>query len=364
MILAIDASSTKKGGALTHLISLIKYHKKDNSFDKIIIYAPKITLDKIGNSKKLIKRTHFFINFNVIFRLFWQIFFLKGALIKDKANCLFVTCGYYFINFKPSVIIPQNFLPFDDRTIKDYKFSLEIFRIYLLRLFLINSIKKADGIIFLNSFLKKFVKKKINFKSSRTKVIPHGVEKVKIKKNFRNYKEIVYVSDFERYKNHLELFKAFKILSYKYKIKLTCIGDLTKVKILKHEMKISNLDKLNIVFKDRMSRKNLLSFCIKKDIFVFNSTCENFAITLLEGMACKLPIVSSNLEPMKSMIGKGGILVNCLRPLSISRGIETFINSKKLRYKKAELAYKRSLKFSEKIMAKKTINFLYSFKQN
>jgi glycosyltransferase involved in cell wall biosynthesis len=81
-------------------------------------------------------------------------------------------------------------------------------------------------------------------------------------------------------------------------------------------------------------------------------------------MACKLPIVSSNLEPMKSMIGKGGILVNCLRPLSISRGIETFINSKKLRYKKAELAYKRSLKFSEKIMAKKTINFLYSFKQN
>ena len=84
-----------------------------------------------------------------------QYYFLKGALIKDKANCLFVTCGYYFINFKPSVIIPQNFLPFDDRTIKDYKFSLEIFRIYLLRLFLINSIKKADGIIFLNSFSKK-----------------------------------------------------------------------------------------------------------------------------------------------------------------------------------------------------------------
>ena len=73
-----------------------------------------------------------------------------------------------------------------------------------------------------------------------------------------------------------------------------------------------------------------------------------------------MPIVCSDLEPMKSMIGNG-ILVDCFKPISISQGIEKFIKSKKLRYKKARLAYKRSLNFSEKLMATKTFKFLYSF---
>ena len=87
-------------------------------------------------------------------------------------------------------------------------------------------------------------------------------------------------------------------------------------------MKQLELNNDNIEFKNRLERKKLLSFCIQRDIFVFNSTCENFAITLLEGMACRMPIVCSNLEPMKSMIGNGGILVDCFKPISISQGMK------------------------------------------
>ena len=56
------------------------------------------------------------------------------------------------MNFKPTVIIPQNFLPFDEKNIDNYKFSFQYIRIYLLKIFLLNSLKKADGIIFLNNF--------------------------------------------------------------------------------------------------------------------------------------------------------------------------------------------------------------------
>tara|TARA_Y100000591_G_scaffold332202_1_gene368657 strand:- start:1226 stop:2326 length:1101 start_codon:yes stop_codon:yes gene_type:complete len=361
MILLIDASSTKTGGALTHLVSLTKYYKYEKRIKKIIIYAPLKTLKQIKNSHNIIKKTHFLLNSNVIFRLFWQIFFLKKICIKEKVNCLFVTCGYYFMNFKPTVIIPQNFLPFDEKNIDNYKFSFQYIRIYLLKIFLLNSLKKADGIIFLNNFLKNFIKKKIKFKTKSVDVIPHGIEKINIKNSFKNYNEIIYVSDFEKYKNHIQLFKAIKILSNKYRIKLTCIGDLKKVNELRKTMKKFELNNIDIYFKNRLERKKLLSFCIQKDIFVFNSTCENFAITLLEGMACRMPIVCSNLEPMKSMIGNGGILVDCFKPISISKGVEKFIKSKNLRYKKARLAYKRSLNFSEKLMATKTFKFLYSF---
>ena len=63
------------------------------------------------------------------------------------------------MNFKPTVIIPQNFLPFDEKSINDYRFSFQYIRIYLLKLFLVSSLKKADGIIFLSNFLKNFIKK-------------------------------------------------------------------------------------------------------------------------------------------------------------------------------------------------------------
>ena len=46
MILLIDASITKTGGALTHLISLSKYYKHEKKIKKIIIYAPLKTLNK------------------------------------------------------------------------------------------------------------------------------------------------------------------------------------------------------------------------------------------------------------------------------------------------------------------------------
>ena len=122
MILTIDASSTKTGGALTHLISLVSYNQELSKFKKIFIYAPTSTLKKIRHHPKLIKKTHFLINQNIILRLLWQIFFLKNELNSNKSNCLFVTCGYYFIDFKPTIIIPQNFLPLDNVNLKNYIF--------------------------------------------------------------------------------------------------------------------------------------------------------------------------------------------------------------------------------------------------
>ena len=60
MILLIDASSTKTGGALTHLISLSKYYKYEKKIKKIIIYAPLKTLKQIKNSRNIIKKLIFY----------------------------------------------------------------------------------------------------------------------------------------------------------------------------------------------------------------------------------------------------------------------------------------------------------------
>ena len=119
----------------------------------------------------------------------------------------------------------------------------------------------------MNNFLKNFLKKKIKFKTKSVDVIPHGIEKINIKDSFKNYNEIIYISDFEKYKNHIQLFEAIKILSNKYRIKLTCIGDLKKIDELKIVMKKFELNNINIEFKNRLERKETFIILYPKRYF-------------------------------------------------------------------------------------------------
>ena len=189
--------------------------------------------------------------------MLWQIFFLKNELNFNKSNCLFVTCGYYFIDFKPTIIIPQNFLPLDNVNLKNYIFSFGIFRLIFLRIFILNSLKRASGVILLNSFLKKILKNKFKINLKRVSVVPHGIEKLEVKNDFKGKKKIIYVSDFELYKNHFYLIKA--IQKIKNQINLTCVGNFNGLRSLKNKLDDHNLDYSKIKFKKKMKRSKLLN---------------------------------------------------------------------------------------------------------
>ena len=53
----------------------------------------------------------------------------------------------------------------------------------------------------------------------------------------------------------------------------------------------------------------------KSDIFVLTSIYEGLPISIIEAMACGLPIISTNVGGIKDIIDKNGILINDLREL-------------------------------------------------
>ena len=50
-------------------------------------------------------------------------FFFKNELNSNKSNCLFVTCGYYFIDFKPTNNTTK-ILPLDNVNLKKLYFFI------------------------------------------------------------------------------------------------------------------------------------------------------------------------------------------------------------------------------------------------
>ena len=359
MILTIDASSTKIGGALSHLNSLVlEFKKKDIKIKKLIIWAPNKTLKNLPNANWILKKTHKLINSNLFSRILWQLFYLKKELIKSKTDIFFVSCGYYFINFKPTIVICQNFLPFDKLSLKKYRFSLTGFKLYMLRKLLIDSFKKAQGIIFLNKHITKILSKKILDKK-KIIIIPHGITKTLKKKVFKGNKKLLYVSDFELYKNHLELFLAIDKLSHNYDLELTCVGNLNNQFFkLKHKMKKLGLINLQVKFINRLDWKKLTKQYINCDIFIFNSSSENFAITLVEAMSSRLPIIASNISPIKNIINKNGILVNPLNEKSIAIGLKKLLDSENLRKKLAKKTEIQARIYKTDLMALSTYKFL------
>jgi glycosyltransferase involved in cell wall biosynthesis len=144
--------------------------------------------------------------------------------------------------------------------------------------------------------------------------IPNGVDtkkfspgRSKFKKKFENQKLIVYFGRLHYQKNVDLLIKSFKYIKEKIdNVKLIIIGtgiDFDKLK------KMSSGDK-DIIMTGFVSDEDLVDYLRVADVVVFPSRGENASFTLMEGMACELPVVSSDVGNAKKILGDGrGILL-------------------------------------------------------
>jgi glycosyltransferase involved in cell wall biosynthesis len=67
------------------------------------------------------------------------------------------------------------------------------------------------------------------------------------------------------------------------------------------------------------------------DLVIFASTYEGFGLPILEAQAVGRPIVISDREPLRSVAGRGAVLVDPNDTQSIRRGVKSVIDDKALR---------------------------------
>lgn len=370
-IILIDAYSLNEGGGKRYILELLKNINLEDIDSINIVTRKKDNLleEVIKNNKKILLFEYKFLSETIFGKLLFKLLYLRYIFKKLNCNYLFVLDGYSFFFPNKTIVVNQNILPFEDQELKKLKFSLKV-KMHILYFCFKYSIYKSRNIIFLSDYSKNLILKKIKFNnlSLKTSVINHGVNHnnkkdivgIKNKKIFN----ILYISSFFPYKNHLVLLNAINNLSCKYKnIHLTLIGQLNDYyfKILKPKLSsFSNLQlDNNLIVKNFIPMNKVSKYYNNSDLFVFPSSCENFPNILLEAMSSEIPVITSNYGPMKEIINNNSYLFKHTDVSELSDLIEKFILNENDIVTLNKLFCKKQVnKYNWRTTSKKTLDFI------
>ena len=365
--LLIDAISTNSGGAISHLNNLLLNFKKQNYFEKVDVYLPENTKKLMPLNKNINYICPKVLSKNFILRMLWQIFFLNIIVLKNNYSCVFITGSSHLVLKKPVVTISQNLLPFSKNEIKKYFFSSFYLKLKLLGFTQSLSFKLSEGVIFLHKYSKKFILKKIGGLSGLTRIINHGLDTKTKKAKFNNKKyRLIYVSNIDFYKNQIFLLKSIddfleRYPYFKNKIIVEFFGSYYEPALKEFNTYLKNKikNKKNFIYHGLKKSKFIYKDYKQRDtICLFSSSCENFSVSLIEGMSRGYPILCVNLQPMKSVLGNTALFYKNGSINSFQQKLLKILSEKKFQKKLSNKVYKRSKAFNNNSIAKKTYSFL------
>tara|TARA_B100000575_G_scaffold294507_1_gene310928 strand:- start:2030 stop:3223 length:1194 start_codon:yes stop_codon:yes gene_type:complete len=369
--LAIDASNIRHGGGITHLSQLLKHaDKKHIHFDRVFIWAGKNTLDQLPEKDWLVKKSHYLLNGNLLFRTCWQKFFLKRSISKNLCSALFVLGGSIYTSFKPVINFHQNLLPFELNEIKRYGFSLKKIKFFLLRFIQTYSMKRSNAIIYLSNLSKSVVENTID-RQIKNKVIYHGIEdrffQLPKKQELidfyteKNPFKIIYISSVDNYKhqwNVVEAVASLKDEGYSIRLELYGAADQGPLKRLKNVIERHDKEGSYIRYSNEVNFSEIHKVYLNSNLSVFASSCETFGQIVLESMASGLPIACSNMSSMKEIVQDGCVYFNPLEVKDIKKAIKSLLDSPTNRMQVSSKAYNYAKNFSWEKTSIQTFNFL------
>ncbi len=362
-IIGIDASRCRSGGAINHIVGILN-HLPDN-VKEIHVWSYQKLLYQFPKKHNLIVHEHSFLEKNLFFNLFWQFFLLRRALKNTKCDILFTADASTVCGFFPQVVLSQDLLSYEKGILKKYSFSLSKIRIIIIRYLQNIAFKRSVGTIFLNNYSKLLIEDYCGTLTDSV-IIPHGVNPdffnlKRMPKVSNNTFRLIYISNAEIYKNHLNVLKGLKILIDKgMKVHMTFVGggDTRILNECNQFIIDNNIPLESFKQYDFLKIDQILNLLSGSDIFIFASTCESFGITLLEGMASGLPIACSNKSSLPELLLDGGVYFDPENYNSISNAIELLINDKSLREKISYRAKEIAKNYTWERTAFETFNYI------
>ena len=368
IILGIDASRNRSGGAKAHLIgflSSINFSKCN--IKQVHLWAFDELLNSIPDFPWLVKHYTVDLKKSIYRQLWWQAVDLKKEVKHYKCDILFTTDASSLCRFSPMIIMSQDMLSYEPGIMKIFGYGLARLRLIII-LFVQNfAFRHADGVIFLTNYASRVIQKSCG-KLRKVKIIPHGVDlefKKIINQNWPSKKnEIIrclYVSPVWPFKNQINVVKAIeKLRNQGNLISLDLIGGGSKesIKKLKKQISLSDPEELFIKYHGSLQHDQIPKYIARANIFVFASSCENLPVTLLEAMAVGLPIACSDRGPMPEVLGEGGLYFDPDDVISITTSINEIIHKGDLRVKLMVKAKIISNEFTWDNNSSKTISFI------
>src|SRR3989339_511417 len=346
MKIAINTTSAVAGGGVTYIKNLLTHLSKTNTYHQFLILT---TLK--GKDVFYFQHPNFtFLSFrmasrNPLLRILWEQLILPFILKKEGVDVLFAPgniCPLF--STIPNVVMIQNLAPFDDAIITAER-KIQKYRLKLLKLLTIASIRKSEKVIFIS---KKALHdmKSFGLSLKHANLIYHGKNEELFHKNVNVYKKqqiinkynldkfILYVSNIHRYKNFFELTQAFAMIHNKIdnEIKLVLVGRCFDDGYYDEMIRFIREKGLEerVLFLGEVPYDELPFLYASCKLFVYPSTCENCPNILIEAMACGTPILASNVEPMPEICADAAVYFDHTAPVGMADVLFKTIMNKNL----------------------------------
>jgi glycosyltransferase involved in cell wall biosynthesis len=373
--LGIDASNLRAGGGLTHIAQVLASgDPTQHGISRVTIWAGNGTLARIVDRPWLTKVHVRALDKPLPFRAFWQKWLLPKALKQAGCDALFSPGGVLPAFYDgPGIIMSQNLLPFEKRESRRAPFfSFHRFKISLVRMAQLKSHRKADGIVFLSQYARNVVVAEMGHSPRNEVVIPHGLElrffgAPRIPRAVDSYSHsnpirVLYVSTVFYYKHPWNVADAAGELRRKgYPLSVEFVGDGLPEAISRLNRAIGRNDPKGefLFYRGGVPFDQIHQKMREADLFVFASSCETIASTVLEAMASGLPIASSNRGPLPEVLGSDAMYFDPERCDEIAGALESLIQQPELRSRLASGGQQRARQYSWQKCSNETFSFLF-----
>ncbi|MBI3562321.1 MAG: glycosyltransferase family 4 protein [Gammaproteobacteria bacterium] len=372
LVVGLDASNIRAGGGVTHLAQMLASALLPVAgIRRIIVWGGQVTLARLPEQEWLTKIHVGWLDRNLPYRILWQQFGLPRAAARAGCSVLFSPGGSAPLTGRiPCVTMSQNMLPFESNERRRFGWcSWMYWKLLALRWVQGRSFRRASGVIFLTRYARDTVH--IQVAVHRDAVVAHGVEP----RFFRNKRKqrtpeecteanpfrILYVSIIDVYKHQDNVAQAVAQLRARgLPVVVDFIGPGYGPALKRLRAQILQLDGSEKYMKYRgaIAFEHLHTAYAEADAFVFASSCENLPNILLEAMAARLPIASSNRGPMPEILGDAGVYFDPEQPIEIAHAIECLYTNPTLSTLLAEKGQERARGYTWTRCAHETLTFI------
>jgi len=207
----------------------------------------------------------------------------------------------------------------------------------------------ADKIIFLTEECKKQIASKLRwiYRKDKIAVIPNGINMAVFKPLLKTDETKIVLgmqSRIVNIKDHKTLLSAFSMLLKNNdgasNLQLKIAGDGECKAELEEMTRLLGIDN-HVFFVGILNEEKLVEFLNSLDIYIHASLGETMSTSIMQAMACKKPIIASDVPGINNMIihNKTGILIPVKEPGAMAGAIENLINDRELRASLAENAF-------------------------
>lgn len=296
-------------------------------------------------------------------RILWEQFILPFQVLKYRLDVL-LSAGMTapFICPAKSIVVihdlqhenePQNF-PWH-------------YRVFLKTIIYLSA-KKADKVVAVSGHVKEDIVRHYKIPPGDVHVTYNAVDRaafyrrppeevLSVRKRYSLPERfILYIASSLPHKNYERLLAAFRTVRDREPgVKLVLIGarDYGGEEIRK---KISALGLENdTVFLGWLPFEDIPAIYSASDLFAFPSLHEGFGIPVIEAMACAVPVVCSDIEPLREVAADSAVFVDPLSAEKIAEGMLSVLRNKTLRGSLVSSGLKRAEEFSWDKTALKTM---------